>query len=120
MQRRYILAEIYSGREHLYTPLMWMQRYKDEGRKILSVCLDLDFRTGIERQHQRMLDGRDVSGQENGWIVTFFRFYTDPDMTNFAKRAGIPEIRVDTRGKTPQEIAEEISRSLGIGSGGSA
>lgn len=115
MAKRYVLAEIYSGREHLYTPLMWMDRYKQQGRKILSVCLDLDFRTGMVREQQRINEGKDASGGLNNWIVLFFRFYTDPDMTKFAERAGVRETRVDTRGKDPAAIAREILATLDNG-----
>ena len=114
MAKRYVLAEIYSGQEHLYTPLIWMDRYKQEGREILSVCLDLDFRTGLTREQQRINEGRDASGGLSNWIGMFFRFYTDPDMTKFATRAGIREIRIDMRGKDVDAVAREILAALGV------
>lgn len=45
-------------------------------------------------------------------MVLYFLFYADPDMTNFAKQAGLREIRIDVRGKDGNAIANGILAKL--------
>jgi hypothetical protein len=116
MEKKYVVAEIYSGRDHLYQPAVWMRRYVDQGRKILSVCLDVGYREGLGRYLKRLGVQADPSQKFSvdpaDYTLKFMRFYTDPDMVSFATRLKLREVRVDVKAKDPLTIAEEIITQL--------
>jgi thymidylate kinase len=101
-----VIGMMFSGLDHTGNPQQWIGKFKDNGYTILSVILYASLDTYTQRVQNRGYDYKDP----NEMKFLFDEF--EKIRTIFVDRANIPEITVDTEGKTEHAVVEEILRHL--------
>jgi thymidylate kinase len=101
-----VICMMFSGLDHTENPQQWIAKFKDKGYTILSVILAARLETYPQRVQNRGYDYKDPNEMK-------FRFDEfEKIRTIFVDRANVPEITVDTEGKTEHAVVEEILRHL--------
>ena len=102
MNYKHIIGMLFWGDSHTENPNSWIIDFKNKGYTIISVILNASLQTLIQRVQER---GHSQKSREE-MSQHFEEFNKIRDI--FASQAGIREVSIDTEGKNPTKVAEEI------------
>lgn len=100
-----VIAEIYSGRQNLANPILWITRFKEAGYIAISIRLDISLEAGRTRCLKRDPDRRNYD-------QLYHRFYHDLKFTEFPDRAKVEEFSIDVENKDTKAICGEVLKLL--------
>lgn len=93
---------LFWGDSHTEDPNSWIMEFKNKSYTIISVILNASLQTLIQRVQER---GHNQKPREE-MRQHFEEFNKIRNI--FASKAGVREVSIDTEGKNPNKVAEEI------------
>jgi broad-specificity NMP kinase len=107
LNHKHVIGMMFWGGIHTEDPDSWIIDFKNRNYTILSVILNASLQTLIRRVEERCYNHK--SPQEMKQRSEEFNKIRNV----FASKAGVKEISVDTEGKSPDNVADEILSVLG-------
>ena len=99
---KHVIGMLFWGGKHTENPNSWIIEFKNRGYTIVSVILNASLQILIQRVKERCYNHKSPEEMSQH----FEKFNKIRDI--FASEAGVREVSIDTEGKNPNKVAEEI------------